>query len=450
MKISKILDLAMDFISFHKLGASLAIVAIILSVLVQSFTFSTLQSVESGWVRTVMSSGHNWVAVYPRLSGGLVPSETLTEEDLYELEGIEGITYVAPLLQSQMSIEMEVDGKITTRNVTLIGTNNNIVHVFDYKLRNGTFWESASLSEGGEIPAVLGADVWRSSDIESGSTIIGRIKKGKGGYTSLDGYDEIELEITGLLGSKWRYEVPFLGISLLELNNVVLSPYELVKDYGGIEIPFDEPKLPGIMGFIMKVLYNYLFRDITATLPLLGLVYMCSISEGTTIAEVRENIEKNAVLAGRITIFSQEDFRAAGEMGMESLSVVQNVAMVIMSLIAGISIFVVMMISVSDRTREIGALKAIGAKDIDVMAIFLSQALLFAIAGCTLGGVLSFSLLYGAKNVIGNYFAFTDLGQLIIPMSLFVMISFLITLVSTIYPSYRAASLDPIEALRQE
>jgi putative ABC transport system permease protein len=438
MKISKVLEVALDFISHHKLGASLAIVAIIISVLVQSFTFSTLQSLESGWIEMIEETGNDWFAIYPKLGPGLLPQELLTIKDKERLKNLTEVEHVAPVLEIPMQLEVgdaaskEAESENATIEVQLVGTNEDFLHVFGYEFQDGEFWDDESVSNESvsnesasnesvseELPAVLGYMVWNNLNLTIGSEINGSASVPSIISTGMiiTVKKELSFEVFGMLKSKGRYTVPYLPVTLLELDNVVLAPYELAK---------------------------------RASSKLNILIYMCSIAPGSSSAEVKEAIENDEELGGRVTIFTQEDFMYAGKMGIESLSVVQSVVAAIMGLIAGISIFVVMMISVSDRTREIGALKAIGARDLDVMAIFFVQALLLAAIGCCLGALLSFSTVYGAKVTIRSYFAFADLAQLVAPMGLFVLVSFLITIASTVYPAYKAASLDPIEALRQE
>jgi putative ABC transport system permease protein len=116
-------------------------------------------------------------------------------------------------------------------------------------------------------------------------------------------------------------------------------------------------------------------------------------------------------------------------------------------LVGGIGIMNIMLVSVTERTREIGLRKAIGAHDSDILLQFLVEALLL----CFLGGLVGVGLAYGLAALLAQVPAFT-FRVVIQPDSLALALGFslLAGLVFGIYPAMRATQLDPIEALRSE
>jgi putative ABC transport system permease protein len=114
-------------------------------------------------------------------------------------------------------------------------------------------------------------------------------------------------------------------------------------------------------------------------------------------------------------------------------------------LVAGVGIVNTMTISVMERTREIGIMKAIGSKSTDVLLIFLSEAVITGLAGGALGAGLGFLL----GNTIGNTI---DMPVSLNPMLGVGVIAFAIitTVLSGLYPAWRAAKMHPVEALRAE
>jgi putative ABC transport system permease protein len=116
-------------------------------------------------------------------------------------------------------------------------------------------------------------------------------------------------------------------------------------------------------------------------------------------------------------------------------------------LVGGIGIMNIMLVSVTERTREIGLRKALGAHDKDILLQFLVEALVL----CFLGGLVGVGLAYGIAALLGQVPAF-NFTVLIQPDSLALALSFslLAGLVFGIYPAMRATQLDPIEALRSE
>jgi putative ABC transport system permease protein len=116
-------------------------------------------------------------------------------------------------------------------------------------------------------------------------------------------------------------------------------------------------------------------------------------------------------------------------------------------LVGGIGIMNIMLVSVTERTREIGLRKAIGAHDSDILLQFLVEALVL----CFLGGLIGVGLAYGVAAILGQIPTFT-FSVMIQPDSLALAIGFslLSGLIFGIYPALRATRLDPIEALRSE
>ena len=104
-----------------------------------------------------------------------------------------------------------------------------------------------------------------------------------------------------------------------------------------------------------------------------------------------------------------------------------------------------MLATVTERTREIGIRRALGAKKIDVILQFLVETVILSLGGGVIG-------VLGGVIVPELISAFTNLETIITPWSLFLAfgVSAFIGVVFGIYPAMRAASLDPIEALRHE
>lgn len=118
--------------------------------------------------------------------------------------------------------------------------------------------------------------------------------------------------------------------------------------------------------------------------------------------------------------------------------------------VAGISILNVMLMSVTERTKEIGIIRSLGAKRGEVMRIFLYEALILGLMGSAIGGVLSLAGGYLALNVMLQstkyLFAPTTLVYILYGVAFGIGVS----LLSGIYPAWKAAMMNPIEALRFE
>ena len=114
-------------------------------------------------------------------------------------------------------------------------------------------------------------------------------------------------------------------------------------------------------------------------------------------------------------------------------------------LVAGVSIINTMTISVMERTREIGILKAIGSKSTEILLLFISEATITGIVGGILGAALGFFLGVIVGDWIGLPVSVTyDLGFAVI------MFAILTSVIAGLYPSWQASKLHPVEALRYE
>ncbi len=114
-------------------------------------------------------------------------------------------------------------------------------------------------------------------------------------------------------------------------------------------------------------------------------------------------------------------------------------------LVGGIGIMNIMMVSVTERTREIGIRKAIGAKNRDILVQFLVESIVLSITGGIFG--ILFAVLI---SVILNNFTVLDTSITWLPIVIAISFSTIIGLFFGIYPAMRAARLNPIDALRYE
>ena len=122
-------------------------------------------------------------------------------------------------------------------------------------------------------------------------------------------------------------------------------------------------------------------------------------------------------------------------------------------LVSGIGIMNIMLVSVRERTREIGIWKAVGATDRDVLSYFLAESVMTCFTGGVLGIFLGIFLGSRASGMIASTVVETADWQPVFKLEFFVLsvgVSILVGLLSGIFPAYVAARLEPMEALRYD
>ena len=141
------------------------------------------------------------------------------------------------------------------------------------------------------------------------------------------------------------------------------------------------------------------------------------------------------------SVFSPSSIISAATSSTETLTVLLGVVAAISLLVGGIGVMNIMLVSVTERTREIGIRKAIGARRSDIVSQFLLEAAMLTLFGGLIGVVV---------GVIGAQFTILGVQPVIAPYSVALAfgVAIAVGLVFGIYPANRAASLRPIDALR--
>jgi putative ABC transport system permease protein len=145
------------------------------------------------------------------------------------------------------------------------------------------------------------------------------------------------------------------------------------------------------------------------------------------------------------TIFSQTDLLATFDTITAALTGFLGSIAGISLFVGGIGIMNIMLVSVTERTREIGIRKAVGALKRDILVQFLLESMLLSV----LGGAIGILIGWGASSVVGSALdvnTVVDSGTITLATGFAAAVG----LVFGIYPAWRAAGLRPIEALRYE
>jgi len=146
------------------------------------------------------------------------------------------------------------------------------------------------------------------------------------------------------------------------------------------------------------------------------------------------------------SIISQNDLIAVFGDILGALTIFLGAIAAISLLVGGIGIMNIMLVSVTERTREIGLRKAVGAKRADVLIQFLIEAMALAAAGGVIGVTLGWGLARAVSTFFGEFQAVVGADAIIISL----VVATAVGLFFGIFPAYRASRLNPIDALRYE
>jgi len=177
---------------------------------------------------------------------------------------------------------------------------------------------------------------------------------------------------------------------------------------------------------------SYSKEDYEATIEA-AIGYMRTIRKVDAGKENDFDIFSNESLIGQIN-----DITGGVKIGALVVSIIALLA-------AGVGIMNIMLVSVTERTREIGVRKAIGARKSNILAQFLIEAVTLCILGGFIGIVLGVAIGNLAGGLINAQTAI-PYDWVMIGLSLCIMVG----VIFGTYPAYKAANLDPIEALRYE
>ena len=164
-------------------------------------------------------------------------------------------------------------------------------------------------------------------------------------------------------------------------------------------------------------------------------------SEITSILDARHGITGNKT--ADFSIFNEASLLSTASSSSQTFTTLLGAVAAISLLVGGIGITNIMLVTVIERTREIGIRKAIGAPKAAILTQFLIEATILSLLGGALGVIAGF---------IGSHFTIDGTKPVIVPASVFLAfgVSILIGVFFGGYPASRAASLRPIEALRYE
>jgi len=328
--------------------------------------------------------------------------EKLTDDDLRLIENVAGVELAIPRLLRMVKLEYNNAAKFTF--ATTVPEDKEKADI-GYEAMSLKIGEGRLIYAGDSGKVVLGQDIVKKSEFDK------EIKVGKS--ITIQGE---EFKVAGILKKSGNFQVN--GIVLL-IEDDLKNLFEIDNEWDLIVAQVEEPK---------------------------------------EITEVAERLKK-AIRKDR-SIGSDDDDDFSVETPLEAVGavtdVINSVNLVVIGIamisliVGGIGIANTMYTSVLERKKEIGTMKAIGAKNSDILSIFLVESGLLGLVGGIVGVLIGVGLSFGAASAANS-----ALGLKIIAVELnlalifsAIMFSFLIGVLSGLIPSVQASKLKPVDALR--
>jgi putative ABC transport system permease protein len=405
MNIGNILLSAFRALQRNKMRSFLTMLGIIIGVGAVIAMLAIGQGAEYSVQQSISALGTNVLMVFPgsqqqggvRMGAGTVT--TLTEEDALAIgKECPAVAYVSPGARS--------GGQIVAGNLnwatSIEGTSADYLEIRKWKVEYGSFYSEQDIKAAPKV-CVIGRTIADNLFPES---------------------DPIEQNIR-------IRNVPFKVIGVLEKkgqnamgqdqDDIILAPYTTV---------------------LRRLSYSPNIRYILVS-AISGNDIMNAQNQITELLRMRHKI--GSYEADDFTIRNQTDLAATATQTSEIMTILLASIASVSLLVGGIGIMNIMLVSVTERTREIGIRMSVGARERDILTQFLIEALVLSLLGGMIGiflGVLGSSLISGLAKwptIVTAFSIFLSFG-----------FSFAIGIFFGYYPARKAASLNPIDALRYE
>jgi putative ABC transport system permease protein len=346
------------------------------------------------------------VSTNPSAGAGSLYSDSLKPADVTALENKANVPGLISLMPVVIGADTASYGS-NTYQMTIFGATDLISNIFNLVPSGGQFFDQSDVDSMSST-VVIGADV--------------------ASYL-FENQDPLNQDIT-IKGRNFRVVAVLPksgGGSLFNFDSMVIMPYTTVMTY--------------VTG------QKYYNRIITQ-----------AVSDAA-VPVTADNIRLTLEESHNITDPTKDDFTVETQQSLaNTLGTITSALTWFLVAVASIALFVggvgimnIMLVSVTERTREIGLRKALGAKDRDILSQFLLEAVLLTVIGGVVGIILGSVLAYLIALILSHFLAIN--WQFVFPWSgaiLGITVSAVIGLVFGGYPARQASKKSPIEALRYE
>jgi putative ABC transport system permease protein len=410
MQISNVILIAWKGLSKNKLRSLLTMLGVIIGVAAVIIMIAISAGTEATISERITSLGTNLIYIQsgfarggPGSGGGATTG--LVYDDAFAIE--ESIAGVAGVAVEQNSSGVVKAGSVTIESVSLVGTTPSFPSVRDMSIATGRFLNQNDLDRKLKV-VVLGASL--SQELFGDSNPVGQVV---------------------MVGN---YKLTVIG---------VLAPRGVASD-----TDFDSRLYMPITVLFQKYLPSMMARVMGNSVRLINVKIEPDANMDEVILQItlllakRHNLSLESLT---FTITTQQDIIETQSATTAAFRNLLTWVAAVSLLVGGIGIMNIMLVSVTERTREIGIRQSVGASPNDIRSQFLTEALLLSLVG----GLIGVAAGVGGSWLFGS---FGEMRTVVLPESILLAFSSaaVVGVFFGYYPANKAAQLDPIEALRHE
>ncbi len=405
MNFVETIQIAIDSLLRHKTRALLTMLGIIIGVGAVIAMVAVGQGATSAVESQIASLGTNILIVFPSatnmggVSSGAGAAQTLTLDDVQAMaDQCPAVAFVSP----QTRTNRQVVARNLNWSTSIQGGNTDYFRIRDWRLEGGDFFTDADV-RGATKVCVIGKTV--ADNLYPGESPVGEMIR----------ISKLPFKVIGVLSAKGQNAMG------QDQDDIIIAPFATVQK-----------KIQGV-DFVGTVVMSAVTQD--------------KIPEAQT--EVTELLRARHRLQdwqdNDFTIRNQTDIAAAATSTSSIMTVLLGSIASVSLLVGGIGIMNIMLVSVTERTREIGIRMAIGARRRDILLQFLLEAVLLSVLGGLIGVVIGMT-----SSKLISTFAGWPVVVSAASVGLAFAFSAAVGMFFGFYPAQKASGLSPIEALRYE